>query len=302
MKVLVTGITGNIGRYLGPYFVKQGYEVHGLARFSRQARLKQAEEDLRQSGIVLWKKDLMTDSLDDMPDFDYVFHQMVVWGGRDDTPPGKMHGVLVNSRSVGRVMYRWRNAKAIMLASTGSVYAPTPEPVDEKALVVGGRPVYGAGKFAMEMVGDFCSIQFNTPAVILRYFWPRPSFEEMATETVQKVLKGEPIATRIYESKPWPMTPIDMEDLCNYTRRAAVEAASVPPEILNCGGPEIVSEEGLAKLAGEVLGKEPVLEPQETKMTPALSDSSALYERFGKPKHYLTEIVRRVAERARSAQ
>ena len=59
-RALVTGITGAVGRRLGPYLVEQGCEVHGLARFQTY---DVTEDDVRRWGATPWRRDLLGDPL-----------------------------------------------------------------------------------------------------------------------------------------------------------------------------------------------------------------------------------------------
>ncbi|MFO7899937.1 MAG: NAD(P)-dependent oxidoreductase [Planctomycetota bacterium] len=292
-KVLVTGCTGTIGCPLTLHLAEAGNEVHGVSTM----RTESAREKLDAADIPLWKKDLTCDPLDDMPDdFEFVFHECVEWGHYDeDTTEDKELVYWTNPAAVGRVMLRWPKAKYV-LGSTGGLYAWSAVPLDETAPTV-VKGTYHSGKFAMEQMGKFLSVEFDIPATILRYYWPRSSFEAVAAEMVRAVLEGTPVKESVHD--PWTYTPLDMRDICYYTERA-VEAAGIPPTLLNCGGPEVVSKKELLEIAGQVLGKEPVIADREPRVKRAVSDSSKLYGLYGEPTHRITEYVRRLAEEVKA--
>jgi len=293
--VLITGVTGMIGQELARFLLGHGCEVHGVARFSKPG----IEEEVKGWGVTTWRKDLAKDPLDDLPDFDYVFHEAAFWNKTKHGAEDKLEVMRNNTLAAGRVMYQWRNAKGVMLASTGGLYRESTELLNEDTPVEPNpdRQNYHLAKFAAEQIGVFCSVQFNTPTVIMRYFWP-VRFEDVAKRCVDAVLAGVPMPGKDQE-EPFEWTPIDIEDLIDYTARS-VEVASVPPRVLVCGGGELVTRRQLTEIAAEVLGKEPVLEdPSSRYWERFLADSSRLFGLLGEPKKRLTEVVRQMAEQAK---
>jgi UDP-glucuronate 4-epimerase len=294
-STLITGVTGMIGRELARALLDAGCEVHGVARFSSPG----SRDEINAMGVTTWQHDLASDPLDGIPDVDYVFHEAAFWDKTKAGAEGKQKVMAQNTLAAGRVMYRWRNAKAIMLASTGGLYHESIGLLSEETPVEPNpdRQNYHLGKFAMEQVGLFCSVQFEVPTVILRYFWP-VKFEDVARRVVDAVLKGEPMKGKDPE-EPYQWTPIDLSDLIEYTARS-VEVADVPPRVLVCGGPEVVTRKELCEAAGEVLGVEPVFgDESQFHWERFLSDSSRLYALLGEPKKRLTDVVRKMAEEAR---
>jgi nucleoside-diphosphate-sugar epimerase len=288
-KVLITGVSGMIGRRLARYLLEQGCEVHGAARFSAAG----SREEISEWGVTTWRRDLVADSLDDMPDFDYVFHEAVFWTKNLDVPIVDPEALSMSTVSAGRIMARWNSARAVVLASTGGIYRCSPTPANEDTPVAPNSDTYHLGKFAMEQVGLFCSREFGVPAVVLRYFWP-VDFADIVERTVRAVAAGQPVPGGD-PGEPHEWTPIDIEDLCYYTWRS-VEAAAVPPRVLVCGGGEVARRAELAAVAAEALGVEPVVEKPPADQDLYLADSSRLFELFGRPRRLLSEMVRARAE------
>jgi UDP-glucuronate 4-epimerase len=288
-KVLVTGISGMIGRELARYLLREGCEVHGVARFSRPG----SREEITSWGVTTWKRDLVADSLDDMPDdFEYVFHEAAHWIKGGAEPITDPLALSTNALAAGRVMAHWQKVKAVMLASTGGIYPEQDEPSNEDTPVAPNSDTYHLGKFAMEEVGTFCSLHYGIPTVIMRYFWP-VFFEEVITRCIDAARAGAPMPGAD-GGEPHTWTPIDVEDLCYYTARS-VEVAETPPKMLVCGGPEIVKRAELSRIAAEALGVEAVTDPPPEGQQLQLSDSSRLFELFGEPKKRLSVMVRESA-------
>lgn len=292
-SVMITGITGMIGGRLGRTLADGDWEVHGVARFSKA---HPSMDEVRSWGVTPWRCDLTTDSLDDLPDVDYLIHQACQW----DAPKGEFDDpqdvVTMNTTMALKVMYRWRDADAAVLASTGGVISESSEAATENSPPDPGPEGYHLGKFAMEQVGIACSAEFGTPATILRYYWPM-DFDEYAASYVAAASKGEPIPGTGAEN-PYRFAPIDLVDLCRYTVEA-LDLADSPPTILLCGGPEIVSRRELAQIAADELGVEPIFDDEPANWPPFLSDSSRLFEILGEPERHLPETVREVAQAAR---
>ncbi len=307
-RVMITGITGMIGGRLGRTLAEGDLEIHGVARFSKA---HPSVDEVKSWGVTPWRRDLTADSLDDLPDVDYLIHQACQWdapkgssadNGRSRSEPQKAESddpkevAATNSTMALKVMYRWRDARAAVLASTGGVYPESTEVANEDIPPAPGPEGYHLGKYAMEQIGIACSAEFGTPTAILRYYWPM-DFEEHAAFYVAAVSKSEPIPGTGAEY-PYRFAPIDLVDVCRYTV-GALDLADSPPTILLCGGPEIVSRRELVQIAADGLGVDPVFDDRPGEWPPFLSDSSRLFEILGEPERHLPETVREVARAAR---
>jgi nucleoside-diphosphate-sugar epimerase len=295
-KVLVTGVTGMVARRLAQRLLDDGHEVHGVARYSKPG----SRDEIDALGVTTWKHDLSVETCDDMPDFDYVFHEAVFWNKSKEDAETRQKVMDVNSALAARTMQRWRNAKAVVLGSTGGVCSESDELVNEDTPVQPNpdRQNYHLAKFAMEQIARANAMLHGTPTTILRYYWP-VDFDQVAERCIDAVRAGKPMPGADPE-EPFRWTPIDLSDLIDYTVRA-VEIAETPSRTLCCGGPEVVTREELTRIAANVLGVEPTFEnPNDYYWERFLADSSRLYELLGEPKRRLTEVVRRKAEAAPS--
>jgi len=292
-KVLVTGATGSVGVRLALYLHENGYDVDGVSFKGPPENLAKLEA----AGIRHFDKDLAGGDLDDLPDdYETIYHECVVWGHyAEDTTEDKNLVYHVNTFAVGRCMLRWPKARFV-LGSTGGLYSHSAVALDETAptVVIG---TYHSGKFAMEQLAKFLGVQFNIPIVILRYYWPTGSFDDVARDTVKCVVDGTPVRDSIHD--PWNYSPLDMRDVCRYTTEAVAEAA-VPANLFNCGGIDIVSKKQLLEIAGDILGKEPVIADREPKTKRAIGDCRKLFARFGEPEYRLPEMVRQWAEKVKA--
>ncbi|MHC4914652.1 MAG: NAD-dependent epimerase/dehydratase family protein [Planctomycetota bacterium] len=287
-KVLITGVSGMIGRELSKYLLQRDYEVHGVARFSKPG----SEEEIAGWGVRTWKRDLIESRLDDLPDdFDYIFHEAVFWTKGLAEAILDPRSLSMSTLSAGRIMGRWRDVKAMVLASTGGIYAQSETPSNEETPLAPNSDTYHLGKFAMEQVGQFCSVQYDVPTVILRYFWPI-RFEQAARRVVDAVKAGRQVPGAD-DGEPYTWTPIDLEDVCRYTLRC-VEAAAVPPTVLVCGGP-VVNRLDLARVAAEALGVEPAEQSPPECEDLYLADSSKLFGLFGPPERDLAAMIGELA-------
>ena len=287
-KVLITGVSGMIGRELSKFLLERDYEVHGVARFSKPG----SEDEISGWGVRTWKRDLVEGSLDALPDdFDYVFHEAAFWTKGLADPILDPRSLSMSTLSAGRIMARWRNTKAMVLVSTGGIYAQSKTPSNEQTPVAPNSDTYHLGKFAMEQVGQFCSVQYGLPTVILRLFWPI-RFEVTARRVVDAVRAGEPVPGAD-DGEPYTWTPIDLHDVCRYTLLCA-QAAAVPPTVLVCGGP-VVDRLELARVAGEAMGVEPAEQSPPEHEDLYLADSAKIFGLFGPPERDLAAMVRELA-------
>src|SRR5207237_6217913 len=121
-------------------------------------------------GIVTYRCDLAEPDFRDLPDdFTYVLHLAALTSGSDCD-----RAMAVNAEGTGLLLQHCRRAKAALVMSTHSVYAPHDDPwhafVESDLLGVNSSasPSYSTSKIAQEGVARACAKAFDLPVVIAR--------------------------------------------------------------------------------------------------------------------------------------
>jgi nucleoside-diphosphate-sugar epimerase len=203
--------------------------------------------------------DYAAGSLDEVPtDFDYVLHVAAdVW------PKDAEAGMVANSDGAARLMAHCRTAKAFLHVSTTGVYMQNPDPYHvypETADVGGaysGGGQYAPTKLAGEGAVRAMAIALGLPTVICRqnvqYGGPHPNGGMIDRRMDTFVETGEaylpPEGTII-------LAPFHEDDICDAVE-PSLGIASVPAEIVNWGGDELVDWRDIFEYAGALLGKKP---------------------------------------------
>ncbi|MDC0067245.1 NAD(P)-dependent oxidoreductase [Gammaproteobacteria bacterium] len=287
-KILITGASGLIGFDLARELCKAN-EVFGLARFGDAA----IKRELESLGVTCIAKDVLTDDLNDLPqEIDYVFSQLVLIRECEQEPEAAYN---INSYFVGELMQRYRDAKGIILGSTGAVYKPSTEASGEDG-TIGPVGTYATSKFAGEVLGSFLSRLWSIPTCILRYYYPYSPRGGLPHALAEHVAEGKPIA--VGKEKFSYYDPIHMFDCVRLTIQSA-ELCSVPPKVLNLAGPDVTTRVEMVELISQALGLTPNLIEQQVVEEPAWrADISLLKELLSKPsvslKDGLTEIVQAI--------
>lgn len=291
-KVLITGASGLIGFDLARELCKTN-QVYGLARFS-DANIRQELESL---GVTCIAKDVLTDDLDDLPQgIDYVFSQLVLIRECEQEPEAAYN---TNSYFVGRLMQHCRDAKGLILGSTGAVYRPSTEPSPEDG-TIGPVGTYATSKFAGEVLGSFLSSLWNIPTCILRYYYPYSPRGGLPYVLAEHVAEGKPIS--VGKEKFSYYDPIHMSDCVRFTIQSA-ELCSVPPMVLNVAGPEVTTRAEMVELVSQALGVTPNLVEQQAVEEPAWrADISLLKELLGEPSVGLKEGLTEIAQAVKKAR
>jgi UDP-glucuronate 4-epimerase len=268
-KILVTGVTGAVAGPIAAYLAKNN-EVWGLARFlepedsARQgAEIRVSKLDARSEierlGIKTCSADIGSGNLTGVPDdFTYVLHAAFVRVPR--IPKQFEIAYRVNGDGVGFVMHHCRKAKAALLVSSGTIYAPNDgvyHAYREDDPLGGAKahwsPSSPVSKVIQEAVGSFCSRAFDLPMTIVRLFMPYGTPRLGPSHDIEAMKRGEEI---FLQNGPQPQTPIHVEDLCDQLE-AILGSAGVPPLITNWTGDEVISSRAWCEMAGERLGVTP---------------------------------------------
>ena len=150
------------------------------------------------------------------------------------------------------------------MASAGTVYSPHNEDVyrpfveedDIGRSQAPWAPTSPASKVSLEAVARFCAEGFSLPTTIVRLNVIYGPLGGMPVNDMALIAAGKPVVTF---ADPYPSSPIHADDMCAQVE-ALLEAASTPARIVNWCGDEVVTQRQWCEMAGEICGREPVIE------------------------------------------
>ena len=243
MRILVTGAAGFVGSHLIPRLAEEGHEVYALDRDkSRIADLPATpvEHDLSQRPGSL-------------PEVDAVVHLAQANVKLPDEAPllfavnaGSTVDLLDHARRCG--------AERFIYASTGTVYGFGDEPFSETHTPA-GRDLYAVSKLSGELAVDAYAPHFSTFVARLWAPYGPGQHSRMIPRLIDRVRAGEPV--QVNDGGRPRMNPMYVDDLCRvFTAALELEGHHV----VNVAGDEVVGIDDLARLIGEAVGREPVLE------------------------------------------
>jgi nucleoside-diphosphate-sugar epimerase len=255
-KILVTGVSGTATLPLAEFLAGEN-EVWGLARFSNPA----VRERVEALGITTCSVDLAQGDLSGIPDdFTYVLHF-----AHTRMPGGQfIAAIQVNAVGAGRVLQHCRKAKGALVASAGTVYSPHNEDVyrpfveedDIGRSQAPWAPTSPASKVSLEAVARFCAEGFSLPTTIVRLNVIYGPLGGMPVNDMALIAADKPVVTF---ADPYPSSPIHADDMCAQVE-ALLDAASTPALIVNWCGDEVVTQRQWCEMAGEICGREPVID------------------------------------------
>jgi nucleoside-diphosphate-sugar epimerase len=261
MKALVTGAAGFIGSHFSERLVANGADVVGIDRFTDYYPRPDKERNLntlRQSPRFRLVEAALADvRLDDLlRDVTHVFHLAAQAGvrkswGRDFrvyTENNIEATQILLEACVGRPIER------LVYASSSSVYGDEVElPMREDARE---RPVspYGVSKLAAEQLCHLYHVNFNVPAVSLRYFTvygPRQRPDMAFRKFLLAVMRGEPLPQFGDGRQTRDFTFVADA----VTATAAAGTRGVPGRVYNIGGGSRVEVLDVFELIRKVTGR-----------------------------------------------
>ncbi|MBU6269133.1 MAG: NAD(P)-dependent oxidoreductase [Sphingomonadales bacterium] len=282
-RVLVTGASGIVALPVAVELAKDN-EVFALARWSDPVQKRKVEE----AGAKAIAFDLAEPDLSPLPkEVDVVINYAVL------PPKFKNMAYDVNLGATGRLARRYREAEAFIHGSTGSLYEYQGERAlredDPYGLHSAGEN-YAASKIGAEYMLRHLSEDYDLPVVMIRifsFYGPRGGG---VTQRVDQVLRGEPVS--VYPGvKNWH-TPLYEDDYVEKTI-AAARIARVGAEVINVGGSETVTTQDYCRMAGEMVGKEPIFVENGTSW-PIRADTTKMEKLLGPSKVSVREGVRRI--------
>lgn len=265
-KILVTGVTGGVARPIAEYLARDN-EVWGVARFlgaddparaGKEIRIAElpAREAIEAAGIRTCAVDLASGDLSALPDdFTYVIHGAFA---RVPIRPDQFEiAFRANADAPGFVWQHCRKAKAALLITAGTVYAPNADTwhrYTETDPLGGAKahwsPASPASKIMSEAVVGFCARAFNLPTTIARLFMPWGDPRLGPSLDIEAMKRGEEI---VLVNGPQPQTLIHVDDICGQLE-ALLGSAGVPALVTNWAGDDEVSSREWCEIAADRLG------------------------------------------------
>lgn len=283
-RVLITGASGLVALPVAVELAKTN-EVHAVARFSNPEQKRRIEA----AGARAIAFDLAAHDLSPLPKaVDVVINYAVL-------PPGHKDAWEVNAGAVGRLARRYRDCEAFLHGSTGSLYqyqGERPLREDDPYGLHSSAEPYAASKIAAEFLLRHLSEDYRMPTVIVRifsFYGPRGGG---VTQRIDQVARGEPVS--VYPGVRNVHTPLFEDDYVEKTI-AALGIAGTPAEIINIGGTEPVTTQEYCRMAGELLGREPIF-VENSKAWPIWADTTRMVRLLGPNRISMREGVRRVVE------
>ncbi|HEY8584242.1 MAG TPA: NAD(P)-dependent oxidoreductase [Capillimicrobium sp.] len=271
MRILLTGATGLIGREV----VRQapaGWEILAVARKPVAGVAATVEADLAQPGFA-----------GELPGgVDAVVHLAQAREYRDF--PACAPGVVaVNVDATAALLDHAARTGAgqFVLASTGTVYRPRPEPLTEDA-PVRCRSIYSASKLSAELLAAPYAQLFAARALRIFTAYGAVRDERMIADLVDRVETGR--AVTVQGERGMVTSPIRAADAA----LAVIAAVERPPEpgeldLVNVAGPEALGIVDMARAIGRVVGREPVFEAREGEPPSFAADRAKCVAALGVP-------------------
>jgi nucleoside-diphosphate-sugar epimerase len=250
-KILVTGLTGNLGGSLAEA-LSSNNEVWGFARFSREGQL----EYWKNAGVHTVAGNLSDGVFEGLPDdFDYVINSAA------NTAPASFEDAMRdNAEGTGLLMAHCRKAKAFLHFSAAAVYAKYPD-LDrwyKEGDLTGsaGMGHYNGSKLASEGVVRAMARHLGLPSIICRMGVQYGKYRNGGLPGIflKMMLNRQPIILPASQDNRHML--ISDDDVVRFLE-PALNAASVPALTINFAGDEAVSSVELIEYLAELVGIEP---------------------------------------------
>lgn len=244
MNVLVTGATGFVGRHLVPEIART-HDVTSIVRRS--------SPEARHGAARVIEADLSDPSFSErLPhDIDVVVHLAQAYLPFPDRA-GELFLVNAGSTHWLAEYARRTGVSRFVLASSGSVYRPSGEPLREDSATV-PFTYHPATKLMSEMILAHYRPYFSS--AILRLFAPygRDQVERLIPRMFEAIHAGTPITlSRGGEPR---INPIHVDDLVRIVTQAIEDTRSYT---VNVAGPQPASIRDLADAIGTLVGRAPI--------------------------------------------
>jgi UDP-glucuronate 4-epimerase len=253
--IVVVGATGQVGGPVARALARDN-QVWGAARFHDDAGRRRLEDE----GVRCVPVDLAGADVSALPaDVDYVLNFAVTKSNDWDTD------LAANVGGILSLMEHHRSARAVLHCSTTAVYRPNDhhdlaegDPLGDNHGVWPFLRTYSISKIAAEAAVRWAARHWDVPTTIARLAVPYGDSWGWPALHLEMMLAGNEIP--VHENAPSQYSPIHEEDIVANVP-PLLQAAGVPPTVVNWGGDEVVSIEDWCCYMGELTGTEPRFSP-----------------------------------------
>ena len=289
-RILVTGLTGQVGFPVARALAAAGNEVWGAARYGASG----ARERVEAAGVRAVTVDLIEADFSALPDdFDYVLNFAVTH------VPDFGRALAANAEGAGLLMAHCRSARAFLHCSTTGVYQPDghhafaeDDPLGDNHRAA-GMTSYSISKIAAEAVVRATGRLLGVPATIARlnvpygdtWGWPRMMLDWMVA--------GSDLL--VHSDAPSVYNPIHEDDIVGLVP-GLLAAASVPATLVNWAGAETVGIEEWCAYMGAMIGVEPRFVASDMAIPSVATDITRMRELVGEPRVGWRDGFRRMVE------
>ncbi|MBC7878090.1 MAG: GDP-mannose 4,6-dehydratase [Anaerolineales bacterium] len=259
---LVTGAAGFIGSRTTQMLIEQGHTVVGIDNINdaydpriKDYRLKKLQE---LKGFTFHRHDISDKSVIDLfknEKFDGVINLAARAGVRYSV---ENPWAFLESNTTGTLnmleVCRQFGCKKFILASTSSIYGENPEyPTPETASSSEPMQPYAASKKGAEVMAHSYHHLYDIDVTIVRYFTvygPAGRPDLAIFRFVKWIIEGEPIRINGDGKQSRGFTYVD-----DIARGTIAALKPVGYEVINLGGHEVITINGLVELVEELTGK-----------------------------------------------
>jgi UDP-glucose 4-epimerase len=263
VRVLVTGATGFVALHLIPALVDAGHDVIAAGHDG---------ERIPASGGQAFVLDLAARDWPELPRVEAVVH---LAQANVPFPDGADALFAVNAAATQRLLEHARRTgvRHFVLASSGSVYGTSAEPLTEESPLA-ARDFYSATKVAAERLTEAYAQHLGT--TILRLFVPYGpgQVRRMLPRLAERIRAREPILLN-REGRP-RMNPVYVDDVSRVVLRALDGDRGAG--VLNVAGDDVIDIRGVSELIGEILDVEPEFEQGEGLAADIVADNAVLHD------------------------
>lgn len=285
MRALITGITGCIGSHLAEHLLACGDEVLGVVRSEASARRLPAS--LSDVPLITWdmlRKELPGDQQRrQLQEFapDWVFHLAAIsvarlCGDREPTQLAWQTNV-VGTQQVIRLVRESCPSARLLLASSGTVYAPEVGCLVDERAPVQAQTAYAATKLAAEAEMTRHVREGWLDGIIVRSFQhagPRQPPELMLSEWARQFLDPGKASVSVHSRDIW-LDLSDVRDACRAYRLIAQHGQT--GEVYNVGaGSRQRTGDILAVMAKLAGNNKPIVERYPGRRCSPIADTRRL--------------------------